>query len=123
MVKTYRSARGEVVDFDKIRLSNETTIAVGNTKTNARGDELGAGGKIIKSRAQAMSDYHKLNSPIADNAPIKTPIAVAPIIKSGLIPDPVPAPQSSTPAPATYNKPRGSLADSVAQETDPTANQ
>ena len=54
MAITHRTSRGEVVDMDLLRLSNEETIAVGNMKTNARGDELGPGGKIVKTRAQII---------------------------------------------------------------------
>ncbi len=111
MVKTYRSARGEIVDFDKIRLSNETAIAVGNMKTNARGDELGPGGKIIKTRAQAMAEYHKLNTPTAKDTVIKTPTQLEPTLKA-------PEPEPKAVQPTTTTKPRGSLADSVAQETE-----
>ena len=41
MVKKYKSANGKIVDMDGIRLKNEEIIAVGNMRTNARGDELG----------------------------------------------------------------------------------
>ena len=46
--KIYRSANGVPVELDKLIMRNETTVAVGNVKVNARGDELGPGGKIIK---------------------------------------------------------------------------
>ena len=39
MSKIHRSARGDAIDMDMIRLANESTIAIGNMKTNARGDE------------------------------------------------------------------------------------
>ena len=42
--------QGKPIDFDALRTKGEKSIAVGNTKTNARGDTLGKGGKIIKSR-------------------------------------------------------------------------
>lgn len=70
MPNIYRSARGEKIDMDLIRLTNEDTVAIGNMRTNARGDELGPGGKIIKTRAEIMAEYHKLNTPVADDTPI-----------------------------------------------------
>lgn len=73
MGKLYRSAMGKMVDLDMIRLSNENAIAVGNMRTNARGDELGPGGKIVKTRAQIMAEYHKLNTPVAGDNPIGRP--------------------------------------------------
>jgi len=56
--KTYRSMQGKEVDLDKLRMKNELTLAVGNAKVNARGDELGPGGKIIKKREDIMTEYH-----------------------------------------------------------------
>ena len=38
--------QGKTVDMDLLRQKNELTPAVGNAKVNARGDELGSGGKI-----------------------------------------------------------------------------
>ena len=75
MTKLYRSAQGRPVDMDKLRLINEETIAVGNMKVNARGDELGPGGQITRSRNEIMRDYYNLNTPVAefeDTAPNET---------------------------------------------------
>ena len=58
----YRSANGREVDMDKLRLQNETAIAVGNAKVNARGDELGPGGKIIRKREDVLKEYFKGNN-------------------------------------------------------------
>ena len=49
MGKTYTSMRGKEIDMEKLTLKNETTPAVGNMKVNARGDELGKGGKIVNT--------------------------------------------------------------------------
>ena len=51
MAAQHKSARGVAVDMDRLRLANETAIAVGNMKVNARGDQLGPGGKIVKTSA------------------------------------------------------------------------
>ena len=48
--KIHYTMQGKPIDFDSLRTKNEKSIAVGNTKTNARGDTLGKGGKIVKSR-------------------------------------------------------------------------
>jgi hypothetical protein len=69
MGNVYRTARGEAVDMDLLRLSNENVIAVGNMRTNARGDELGPGGKVVKTRAQIMAEYHKLDTPPVSKQP------------------------------------------------------
>jgi hypothetical protein len=61
MGKTYRTMRGKEVDFEKLNLKNETLPAVGNMRVNARGDEIGVGGKIIRTREQVLADYYKNN--------------------------------------------------------------
>jgi hypothetical protein len=55
----YRSAQGKEVDMEKLRNQNELTPAVGNARVNARGDELGPGGKIIRKREDVLKDYYK----------------------------------------------------------------
>ena len=57
--KTYRSMQGKVVDLDLLIKRNELTPAVGNAKVNARGDELGPGGKIVRKREEVMKEYYK----------------------------------------------------------------
>jgi len=61
MGKLYRSMRGKEVDMEKLNLKNELTPAVGNMKVNARGDELGKGGKIVRTKEQVLADYYKKN--------------------------------------------------------------
>ena len=56
MAKTVRSMRGKEIDMEKLNLRNELLPAVGNAKVNARGDELGAGGKIVRTREQVLAD-------------------------------------------------------------------
>ena len=50
--------RGKQVDMDLLRKRNELTPAVGNVKVNARGDELGPGGKIIKRREDIVKEHY-----------------------------------------------------------------
>jgi len=61
MGKVYSSVRGREIDMEKLTLKNETIPAVGNAKVNARGDELGPGGKIVRTREQVLQDYYKQN--------------------------------------------------------------
>jgi len=63
MKSTYKTARGATIDVAAIQSQHEKTIAVGNIKVNARGDELGPGGKIVKTREQIMAEHYKLQSP------------------------------------------------------------
>jgi hypothetical protein len=56
-----RSMRGKEVDMEKLNLRNEEVPAVGNAKVNARGDELGPGGAIVRTREEVLADYYKQN--------------------------------------------------------------
>lgn len=57
--KTYRTANGKQVDLDLLISRNELTPAVGNAKVNARGDELGRGGQIVRKREDVMREYYE----------------------------------------------------------------
>ncbi len=54
----HRTANGKVIDTDALRQKNETTVAVGNANTNARGDLLGKGGVIIKKREEIANEFY-----------------------------------------------------------------
>jgi ribosomal protein L39E len=58
---SYRTMQGRVVDMEKLMRQNELVPAVGNMKTNARGDQLGPGGKIIKKREEIVAEYYEAN--------------------------------------------------------------
>jgi hypothetical protein len=53
--------QGKQIDMEKLQMRNELLPAIGNMKVNARGDELGAGGKIVRTREQILQDYYKNN--------------------------------------------------------------
>ena len=57
----YRSMQGKVVDLEKLAARNELTPAIGNARVNARGDQLGPGGKIIRKREDIVSEYYNNN--------------------------------------------------------------
>lgn len=59
MGKVYKTAQGKVIDIEKLRLQNELTPAIGNMRVNARGDQLGPGGQIVKSREEMLDDHYK----------------------------------------------------------------
>jgi hypothetical protein len=61
MGRVYTSMQGKQIDMEKLQMRNELLPAVGNMKVNARGDELGAGGKIVRTREQILQDYYKNN--------------------------------------------------------------
>jgi hypothetical protein len=61
MGKMYRTMQGKQVDMERLMSQNELMPAVGNVRVNARGDELGAGGKIIKKREEVIAEYYESN--------------------------------------------------------------
>lgn len=82
--RLYRTMQGRMIDIDKLRASNETVPAVGNMNVNARGDVIGAGGKIVKPKDQVIKEYYETPKGAAQDTPIKKP----PITKSQPIPQP-----------------------------------
>ena len=81
--KQYRSMQGKPVDMDLLRQRNELTPAVGNVRVNARGDELGPGGKIIKKREEVLRDYYEDNvEPTQFEASEKVPVVEEPVAEA-----------------------------------------
>lgn len=61
--KVYRSMQGKQVDMDTLAARNETMPAVGNVRMNARGDELGPGGVVVRKREDIVNDHYKQQNP------------------------------------------------------------
>jgi hypothetical protein len=83
----YRSMQGREIDMNKLINLNETTPAVGNMKVNARGDELGPGGKIIRKREEIFAASNP-PAPVPDQINIRETItapAVAPTVPAQTI--------------------------------------
>ena len=116
--RVYTTANGKRINIDAVISQNEESIAIGNMKVNARGDELGPGGKIERTREKVMSDYYKLNTPVATD---HTPVArVAP--KQDLVDDwvePIQVQEEIKSDEPTTKALRGSLASSVAKTQPP----
>ena len=74
MGKIYRTAQGRSLDMETIRLQNELVPALGNMRVNARGDQLGPGGKIVKTREMIMDEYYKARPAPLENIPSQSPI-------------------------------------------------
>jgi hypothetical protein len=64
--KIYKTANGKNVDLDLLISRNELTPAVGNARVNARGDELGPGGKIVRKREDVLKDYYEQSTGVKD---------------------------------------------------------
>jgi hypothetical protein len=61
--KVYRSMQGKQVDMETLAARNETMPAVGNVRMNARGDELGPGGVVVRKREDIVNDHYKQQNP------------------------------------------------------------
>jgi hypothetical protein len=114
MKRIYTTANGKKINIDAIISQNENTIAVGNMKVNARGDQLGPGGVVEVPKNKVMSDYYKLNTPVATD---EVPQSHRREVKKDLTDDWVEPVVSIEDTAAEEERPmlRGSLADSVAK--------
>jgi hypothetical protein len=108
----YRTAHGKMVDIDKLRLQNEKTIAVGNMKVNARGDQLGQGGQVVATRNELMNQQYKIHGTVVTGAD-PVPIQVDNVAPDGESFDP---PGFEEVVKPVEPKLRGSLADSIAKQ-------
>ena len=77
--RIYRTMQGREIDMDALLAKNETMPAVGNVRMNARGDELGPGGKIARKREDIVAEYYEDNPNAAPQQNI-----VAPTIKAAV---------------------------------------
>lgn len=72
--KMHRTAAGRMVDMEALRLANEGVIAIGNMNTNARGDELGPGGRVVKSKSERMNEAYNLHTMVpTDDQVVREP--------------------------------------------------
>lgn len=119
--QTYRTAQGKPIDMDALRVRNEATVAVGNMKTNARGDELGPGGIVVRTRDQVMKEYYSSNAVYTkerveqaqqDSRAVRT--QTAPVAEAVDMPDDILA-QDAMMDEVEQPKMRGALADAVAK--------
>jgi len=68
-----RSMQGNEVDMEKLVRQHELMPAVGNVRVNARGDELGPGGQIVRKREDIVAEYYESNPKAKKEVePVKT---------------------------------------------------
>lgn len=72
--------QGKEIDMDKLMRQNELVPAIGNMKINARGDEIGAGGKIVRKREEVVAAYYEKNPNARSTGP--QPIPPTPVVQS-----------------------------------------
>jgi hypothetical protein len=91
----YRSAKGKFVDMDKLAAQNELTPAISNVKINARGDELGPNGQIIRKREDVVNNIPSTNTLAQSHRPtqsIQPRTQSEPRVKQQYVSPPVPSP-------------------------------
>ena len=110
--RMYRTMQGRMVDIEKLRAANEGVQAVGNMNVNARGDVLGAGGNIVKSKAQVMKKYYEKPKGMVDDTPTRSQPTPAPKVEAK------PQVQKMTPV-ASKPAPQEAVAPTPKVETKP----
>jgi hypothetical protein len=68
--------QGKEIDLEKLARQNELMPAIGNMKVNARGDELGPGGQIIRRREDIVAEYYEDNPNARGSRTIPAPAPV-----------------------------------------------
>lgn len=108
----YKSAKGKVIDMARLAAQNELAIAVSNVRINARGDELGPGGQIIRKQ----SDVAHVPS---TGTPVEHYVAPAPVqVKESIKETAKPQPALVSPAPVAFELP----VESTVNESKPNNN-
>ena len=118
--QVYKSMQGKIVDLGQLIAKNELTPAVGNARVNARGDELGEGGRIVRKREEVMAEYYKNKSnSLPDTMPNRTKTPPAPKHLTA----PVPTPQHIAEAVPAVNDVSANELDFNDPEIEPTVNE
>lgn len=63
--KIYKTMQGKQIDMEALVQKNQTMPSVGNVRMNARGDQLGPGGVVIRKREEIVNDHYKKQEPKA----------------------------------------------------------
>ena len=111
--KMYRTMQGRMVDIDQLRAANESVQAVGNMKVNARGDVLGANGKVITPKAQVIKKYYEQPKGKASEDKVITKQAPAPqpkAVETKAVETKVATPKVATPKATTRTAPKKTVA-------------
>lgn len=114
--RTYKTAQGTQLDIDQLRLLNESVVAVGNMRVNARGDEVNSDGSIKTPKGEIMRSQYRMNTTQVKDLP------VAPTPRYAVSRDDAPVTPVVNPPtelPAETKQLRGSLASSIATTSTP----
>ena len=72
--RMYRTMQGRMIDIEKLRAANESTQAVGNMNVNAKGDVLGAGGKVVTPKETVIRKYYEQPKGMVSDTPVSKPM-------------------------------------------------
>ena len=72
--RMYRSMQGLMIDIEKLRAANESVQAVGNMNVNARGDVIGAGGKVVTPKETVIKKYYEQPKGMVSDTPRSKPM-------------------------------------------------
>lgn len=71
--KLYKTAMGKSIDIEALRLKQEDTLAVGNMRINAKGDEITPTGQVIRSKSDKVkANYYDLHATVPEEGDIPT---------------------------------------------------
>tara|TARA_R110000782_G_scaffold155047_1_gene247328 strand:- start:274 stop:612 length:339 start_codon:yes stop_codon:yes gene_type:complete len=66
--------QGRMIDIEKLRSANESVQAVGNMNVNARGDVLGASGKVVTPKETVIKKYYEQPKGMVSDTPASKPM-------------------------------------------------
>jgi len=75
----HTSYRGVTIDIDTMRRENEKAVALGNMRVNAKGDQIGRGGTVIKTADQIARENHRVQSAVLSTG-LKGPVPASPAV-------------------------------------------
>ena len=109
--------QGRMVDIEKLRAANESVQAVGNMNVNARGDVLGAGGKVVTPKEAVIRKYYEQPKGMVDDTPTKSKPMPAPKAEPVKTVQKM-TPMASKPAPTKTVAPQPKKAETVTKPVE-----
>lgn len=92
--------RGAPIDMEMMRVKNGDDVALGNAHLNARGDLIGSGGVVIKSRAELLKEQERQHAlPDVDPMAFEQTFDPTPNLDDQFAADPAPQPTAPKRAP------------------------
>jgi hypothetical protein len=92
--------RGLTIDMESLTRENEKSVAIGNMRVNAKGDQLGKGGFVTRTADQIARENHRVQSAVV-NTGLKGKMPVSEVVSFE-----APKPTKAKPVQATVTKPK-----------------